>query len=64
MGQAVNEPDAETTSKDIDFGKDLAEARKAKNFTVEEISNHIKIPVHTLVVLESSNMEKMPAPKG
>jgi len=62
MSQAVNKPDAETSKKDSDFGKDLAEARKAKNFTVEEISNHIKIPVHTITVLESSDLAKLPAP--
>lgn len=62
MSQAVNKPEAETIKKDIDFGKDLAEARKAKNFTVEEISNHIKIPVNTIVVLESSDLAKLPAP--
>lgn len=62
MSQSVNKSDVETTEKDTDFGRQLAQARKAQNYTVEEISEHIKIPVHTISVLESSDLEKLPAP--
>ncbi len=62
MSQSVNKPDLETIEKDIDFGKELAEARKAKNYTVEEISEHIKIPVHTINIIEASDLDKLPAP--
>ena len=62
MSQSVNKPDIETTEKDTDFGKELAEARKAKNYTVEEISEHIKIPVHTINIIEASDLDKLPTP--
>ena len=62
MSQSVNKPDLETTEKDSDFGKELAAARKAKNYTVEEISEQIKIPVHTINIIEASDLDKLPAP--
>lgn len=62
MSQSVNKSDSETTENNIDFGKELAEARKAKNYTIEEISGHIKIPVHTITILEASDIEALPAP--
>ena len=62
MSQPVNNTDVESTGKDTDFGKHLAEARKAQNYSVEEISEHIKIPVHTINILESSDLDKLPAP--
>ena len=62
MSQSVNKPDLEITEKDTDFGKALANARKAKNYTVEEISEHIKIPVHTINIIEASDLDKLPAP--
>ncbi len=62
MSQSVDKSDSETTENDIDFGKELAEARKAKNYTIEEISGHIKIPVHTITILETSDIEALPAP--
>ena len=62
MSQSVNKPDLETTEKDSDFGKELAAARKAKNYTVEEISEQIKIPVHMINIIEASDLGKLPAP--
>lgn len=62
MSQSVNNPDVETTEKDTDFGKQLAEARKAQNYTVEEISDHIKIPVQTIAIIEASDLDKLPSP--
>ena len=62
MSQSVNNPDVETTEKDTDFGKQLAQARKAQNYTVEEISDHIKIPVQTITIIEASDLDKLPAP--
>jgi len=62
MSQSVNKSDSETTENNIDFGKELAEARKAKNYTIEEVSGHIKIPAHTITILEASDIEALPAP--
>jgi len=46
----------------IDFGGLLAEARKAKNYTINEVSRYLKIPVRTIVALEASDKETLPAP--
>jgi len=46
---------------DNDFGRLLAEARKARNFTVDEVSEHLKIPARTITALEASDKEALPA---
>jgi cytoskeleton protein RodZ len=51
----------EATDKNIDFGSLLAEARKAKNFTVEEVSEHLKINARTITALETNDKEALPA---
>jgi cytoskeleton protein RodZ len=61
MSHPVNKSDSEKTEQDINFGTDLAEARKARNYTVEDISRHLKIPVHTIDILESNDIEALPA---
>ena len=48
--------------KDIDFGSLLAEARKAKNYTIDEISEYLKIPARTITALETNDKEALPAP--
>ena len=48
--------------QDTDFGSVLSEARKARNFTVEDISEHLKIPVHTIVEIEANNLDALPPP--
>ncbi len=59
---------ADTTSSDepvdnnIDFGGLLADARKTKNYTVDEVSRYLKIPVRTIVALEANDRETLPAP--
>ncbi len=61
MSQSVNNADVETTDTDNNFGTELAEARKAQNYTVEEISGYLKIPVHTINLLEANDLEALPA---
>jgi len=53
---------SEQTDNNINFGSLLAEARKARNFTVEEISENLKIPVRTIVALEANDNASLPAP--
>lgn len=63
MSHKVNKADSDTaTEEDIDFGSTLAEARKSKNYTIDEVSQHLKIPVHTISVLEGNDLEALPAP--
>jgi cytoskeleton protein RodZ len=45
----------------VDFGRILAEARKKQNYTLEYISEHIKIPVPLLEALEASDLDRLPA---
>ncbi len=47
--------------KDTDFGRLLAEARKTKNYTVDEVSDYLKIPVRTIIALEASDKDNLPA---
>lgn len=61
MSHSVSNADVETTDADNNFGTELAEARKAQNYTVEEISGYLKIPVHTINLLEANDLEALPA---
>ena len=54
--------DDELTENNTDFGSLLAEARKAKNYTVDEVSDYLKIPVRTITALEANDNESLPAP--
>ena len=51
----------EFTDQSKDFGSALAEARKARNFTEAEISEHIKIPVHIISAIENNDIDALPA---
>jgi cytoskeleton protein RodZ len=53
---------SEKTEKKVDFGTELSEARKAGNYTVEDINLHTKIPVHTISVIEANDIEALPPP--
>ena len=52
----------DSIDKDIDFGSLLAEARKARNYTIDEISEYLKIPARTITALETNDKEALPAP--
>ncbi|MBL4712561.1 MAG: helix-turn-helix domain-containing protein [Gammaproteobacteria bacterium] len=55
---------AEHEAEDVntDFGAMLAETRKAKNFTVEQISQQLKIPLQAIVAIEANNVAALPPP--
>lgn len=55
-----NIPNDDQIDNNTDFGKRLAEARKAKNYTVDEVSRHLKIPARTIIALETSDKEELP----
>ena len=48
-------------SHDADFGRALAEARKAKNYSIAQISENLKIPEHLITAIEDSNLDALPA---
>lgn len=45
-----------------DFGRALAETRKSRNYSVAEISRHLKIPEHIIEAIEGSDLETLPVP--
>lgn len=45
-----------------DFGSLLADARKANNYTVDEVSKYLKIPVHMIIALEKNDLQVLPVP--
>lgn len=51
-----------TEQQDIDFGSVLAEARKAQNYTVDEICEQLKIPVHVIAAIERNDLDVLPPP--
>jgi cytoskeleton protein RodZ len=60
--ESNDESNTDSIDKNIDFGSLLAEGRKANNYTVDEISGYLKIPVSTIIALEASDIEALPAP--
>jgi len=44
------------------FGLVLAEARKAQNYSVDDICEHIKIPKHVISAIEANDVEALPPP--
>ena len=60
-GQVGGQAGNEATDKNTDFGSLLAEARKAKNYSVEDISEFLKIDARTITALESNDIDVLPA---
>ena len=48
--------------QNTDFGSVLADARKAKNKTIEEVSEFLKIPGQLITAIEQNNITELPAP--
>lgn len=57
----MNDSESDPVALNTDFGCLLAEARKAKNFTVEQVSDQLKIPVQMITALENNDIEVLPA---
>lgn len=55
-----SDSDKKVTNKD--FGSVLAEARKAKNYSIDEVSEYLKIPDHIITAIEKSDIDVLPAP--
>ncbi len=50
------------TENNNNFGFVLAEARKAQNYSIADICEHIKIPKHVISAIEANDVEALPAP--
>jgi len=48
------------TEQNINFGSVLAVARKTKNYTIEDVSEYLKIPVQTIKAIEESSVDNLP----
>ena len=58
----MSNSDTDIKDTNCDFGSVLAEARKSQNYTIEEISMHLKIPVQVISAIEASDIDLLPAP--
>ncbi len=58
----MNKSDYDKTEDNIDFGSVLADVRKSKDYTVEDISRQLKIPVQTITAIENNDVAVLPAP--
>jgi cytoskeleton protein RodZ len=58
----MNDSDGDVEQKNTDFGSVLAEARKAQNYTLEDIYEHLKIPLHVLREIEANDLDALPSP--
>lgn len=58
----MSNSDSDITEENLDFGAMLAAARKTKNYTVAEVSRHLKIPVDIFTAIENNNLDALPAP--
>jgi len=50
------------TEQNINFGSALAVARKTKNYSIEDVSEYLKIPVQTIKAIEESSVDTLPPP--
>ncbi len=57
----MNNAESEVVQKTTDFGSVLASSRKAQNLSLEEVYEHLKIPVHVLKEIEANDIESLPA---
>jgi len=54
--------DNEIINKNTDFGSVLEVARKLQNYSIEDISEQLKIPVQTITAIESNDISALPPP--
>jgi len=57
----MSNSESDVIEENIDFGSLLSAARKSQNYTVDQVSEHIKIPVHFIVAIESNDLKALPA---
>lgn len=57
----MSKSDSELTESNVDFGSTLAATRQTKNYTVDDVREHLKIPHDVIEAIESNNIEALPA---
>lgn len=58
----MSRSDNEQTGSINDFGSILAETRKSKNYTLDDVCEHIKVSKHIIEAIEENDIEALPAP--
>lgn len=56
----MSKSDSELIEAKVDFGSILAAARQTKNYSVDDVSEHLKIPHQVIAAIESNNIEALP----
>lgn len=56
----MSKSDSELKEAKVDFGSILVAARQTKNYSIDDISEHIKIPHKVIAAIESNNIEALP----
>jgi cytoskeleton protein RodZ len=58
----MNNSDREITKKNTDFGSVLEVARKSQNYSIDDISEQLKIPARTVTAIETNDIDALPPP--
>ena len=58
----MSKSDSEKIEQDCNFGAVLADARKARNKTVDDVSEYLKIPAKVISAIENSDFAALPPP--
>ncbi len=58
----MSSPETDVVQRNVDFGAVLASARKANNLTLDDICEHLKIPLHVLKEIEANDLDALPPP--
>lgn len=58
----MSDSETDVVQRNVDFGTVLASARKSKNLTLDDICEHLKIPLHVLKAIEANDLDALPAP--
>lgn len=61
IGQTIHQAGDEVKDINTDFGSLLAEARKSKTYSVEDVSRYLKINARTITALETNDIDVLPA---
>ena len=54
--------DSEIIIKNTDFGSVLEVARKSQNYSIDDVCRQLKIPVHTIIAIETNDISVLPPP--
>ena len=62
MSSSDNNIENDNIENNNDFGATLAEARKSKSYSVEDVYEHLRIPKHVIIAIEANDIAALPPP--